>query len=206
MSTHDSGNISWHHAAVTRLHRARLNQHKSVILWFTGLSGAGKSTIAHAVEAQLYQRGCHTYVFDGDNVRHGLCSDLGFSLADRTENIRRIGEMTKLFLDAGTIVLTAFISPMRKDRQWVRNLVSDEDFIEIYCRCSLEVCEKRDKKGLYKLARDGKVKEFTGISSPYEAPENPELVLDTNSSSLEDCVDLVVALLVQRGIINGDKT
>lgn len=204
MSTNHN-NISWHQAAVTRSDRIRLNQHKSVILWFTGLSGAGKSTLAHAVEMKLYERGCHTYVFDGDNVRHGLCRDLGFSLIDRTENIRRIGEMIKLFLDAGTIVLTAFISPMRKDRQWVRDLVSNEDFIEIYCRCPLSACEERDKKGLYKLARDGKVKEFTGISSPYEEPENPELLLDTNISSLEECVNQVISLLDRRGIITTKK-
>jgi adenylylsulfate kinase len=201
MPTSDSGNVVWHHATVSRWRREHLNHHKSVILWFTGLSGAGKSTLAHAVEDRLYQSGCHTFVFDGDNVRHGLCSDLGFSHQDRTENIRRIGEMVKLFLEAGMIVLTAFISPFSKDRQWVRSLVPEGDFIEIFCRCPLDVCENRDKKGLYRLARIGEIKEFTGISSPYETPENPELVLDTSVLSLEECVGSVVALLVQRGII-----
>jgi adenylylsulfate kinase len=186
---------------VVRSHREHLNRHKSVILWFTGLSGAGKSTLAHAVEERLHQLECHTFVFDGDNVRHGLCGDLGFSQEDRTENIRRIGEMVKLFLEAGVIVLTAFISPFRRDRQRVRSLVSEGDFIEIYCNCPLDVCEGRDKKGLYRRARAGEIKEFTGVSSPYEAPENPDLVLDTSALSLEECVERVVALLIQRGIL-----
>jgi len=196
------GNIVWHHASVTKAHRERLNRHKSVILWFTGLSGSGKSTLAHAVEDRLRQLGCHTFVFDGDNVRHGLCRDLGFSPEDRAENIRRIGEMVKLFLEAGMIVLTAFISPFHKDRQWVRSIVPDGSFIEIYCRCSLEICESRDTKGLYRRARTGEVKDFTGISSPYEVPENPELVLDTGVLLLEECVDRVLEVLTQRGIFS----
>ncbi len=203
MPANDGGNVVWHHATVTRSRREKLSRHKSVILWLTGLSGAGKSTLAHAVEDRLYRLGCHTFVFDGDNVRHGLCGDLGFSQQDRAENIRRIGEMVKLFLEAGVIVLTAFISPFRKDRQWVRSLVPEGDFIEIYCRCPLEVCEGRDKKNLYRRARAGEVKEFTGISSPYEAPENPEMVLDTSVLSLEECVDSVIALLIQRGYLDG---
>lgn len=178
-----SSNIRWHHAAITRQRRESLNGHKSVIVWFTGLSGAGKSTLAHAVEDRLYQTGCRTFVFDGDNVRHGLCSNLGFSAQGRAENIRRIGEMAKLFIEAGVIALTAFISPFRADRQRVRELVADGDFLEIYCRCSLEVCEQRDVKGLYRRARQGEIKEFTGISSPYEAPVNPDLVLDTDTAS-----------------------
>jgi adenylylsulfate kinase len=194
-------NIVWHHATVTRSRREQLNGHKGAILWFTGLSGAGKSTIAHAVEEQLHRLGCHTFVLDGDNVRHGLCADIGFSPKDRTENIRRIGEMVKLFVETGIIVLTAFISPVGKDRERVRSLVGTDDFIEIYCRCPLGVCEDRDIKGLYRQARSGKIKEFTGISSPYEAPEKPELVLDTNVFSLEECVSKVMALLSQRGII-----
>ena len=200
--TINNNNVVWHHATVTRLRREQLNGHKGAILWFTGLSGSGKSTIAHAVEERLHQSGCRTFVFDGDNVRHGLCGDLGFSQKDRSENIRRIGEMVKLFLEAGIIVLTAFISPVRKDRERVRSLVPAGDFIEIYCRCPLDVCESRDVKGLYQRARSGEVKEFTGISSPYEAPEKPELVLDTNVCSLDECVSKVMALLSQRGIIS----
>ena len=194
-------NVVWHHAVVTRRHRAEQNNHRSTILWFTGLSGAGKSTVAHALEERLYELGCRTYVLDGDNVRHGLCKDLGFSSEDRHENIRRIGEMAKLFIEAGVITLTAFISPFREDRNQVRRLVEGDDFFEIYCRCPLEICEERDPKGLYKRARAGEVKEFTGISSPYEEPEDPELVLDTGKYSVEECVNQVVAVLRQRGII-----
>jgi len=200
--TNNNNNVVWHHATVTRLRREQLNGHKGAILWFTGLSGSGKSTIAHAVEERLHQSGCRTFVFDGDNVRHGLCGDLGFSQKDRSENIRRIGEMVKLFLEAGIIVLTAFISPIRTDRERVRSLAPAGDFIEIYCRCPLDVCENRDVKGLYHRARSGEVKEFTGISSPYEAPEKPELVLDTNVCSLDECVSKVIALLSQRRIIS----
>ncbi len=196
-----SSDVVWHHATVTRERREKLQGHKSLILWFTGLSGAGKSTVAHATEERLHQMGCHTYVFDGDNVRHGLCGDLGFSIEDRTENIRRVGEMAKLFIDAGTIALTAFISPLRSDRRRVRELVEEGDFIEIYCRCSLEVCEERDVKGLYKKARAGEIANFTGISSPYEEPEQPELVLDTDQHSIDECVDHVIALLKERGVL-----
>ena len=172
-----------------------------MILWFTGLSGAGKSTLAHAVEHRLYAAGCATFVFDGDNVRHGLCGDLGFSSEDRAENIRRVGEMSKLFIEAGIIALTAFISPFRADRDRVRDLVGSGDFIEIYCRAPLEVCEQRDVKGLYARARQGLIKEFTGISSPYEVPEHAELVIDTGSLPLEGCVAQVLAYLQQRAII-----
>lgn len=197
----ESKNVVWHHATVTRERREELNGHKSVILWFTGLSGAGKSTLAHAVEEELHRRSCRTFVFDGDNVRHGLCADLGFAAADRVENIRRIGEMAKLFLEAGVIALTAFISPFRADRARVRSLVPHGEFLEIYCRCALDVCEQRDVKGLYKRARAGEIKDFTGISSPYEEPEAPELVVDTGSQSLEACVDRVLAMLKERGVI-----
>ncbi|HEX2243291.1 MAG TPA: adenylyl-sulfate kinase [Gammaproteobacteria bacterium] len=197
-----SPNTVWHHATVTRARRQQQNGHKSVILWFTGLSGAGKSTVAHAVEEALHRRGCHTFVFDGDNVRHGLCSDLSFSEEARKENIRRVGEMAKLFVEAGIISLTAFISPYRSDRQKVRELVGPGDFIEIYCRCSLEICERRDVKGLYKRARHGEIKEFTGISSPYEEPVNPELVIDTGETALETCVDQVVEYLDRNGYLN----
>jgi adenylylsulfate kinase len=196
-----SSDTVWHHATVTRARREQLNRHGSALLWFTGLSGAGKSTLAHSVEEQLYQRACRTFVFDGDNVRHGLCADLGFSDRDRSENIRRIGEMSKLFIEAGVIALTAFISPLRKDRDFVRRLVGEQDYIEIYCRCPIEVCEARDVKGLYRRARAGEIANFTGITSPYEVPENPALVLDSGSTPLEDCVQTVIRHLEQRGIL-----
>lgn len=201
MTDSKSGDVVWHHATIKRAHRQKQNNHGSVILWLTGLSGAGKSTLAHAVEDRLHFLGCRTYVLDGDNVRHGLCGDLGFSDDDRRENIRRIGEMAKLFIDAGMIVLTAFISPFRADRQRVRGLVMPGDFLEIYCQCPLEVCETRDVKGLYKRARAGEVKDFTGISSPYEAPQAPELAVDTANQSLDRSVDAVLALLHKRGIL-----
>ena len=196
-----SSNVVWHQATVTRERREALNEHRSVMLWFTGLSGAGKSTLAHAVEERLHQTGCRTFSFDGDNVRHGLCSDLGFSDQDRVENIRRVGEMGKLFLEAGIIALTAFISPFRSDREKVRSLMPHGEFFEIYCHCPLEVCEERYVKGLYKRARAGEIKNFTGISSPYEEPENPELVVDTGRLSLQESVAQVVAMLEQRGVI-----
>lgn len=193
--------IVWHEPIVSRTMREKLNGHKSAILWFTGLSGSGKSTIAHSVEAELYQMGCSTIVFDGDNIRHGLCNDLGFSNTDRTENIRRIGEVAKLFLEAGVIAMTAFISPFRSDRLKIRNLVAPGDFIEIYCRCSIETCEKRDTKGFYKKARRGEIKDFTGISSPYEGPEEPNLVLDTDVLSIEESARKVLDLLINKKIL-----
>lgn len=197
-----SSNVVWHHATITRQRREKLNKHKSVIVWFTGLSGAGKSTLAHAVEEKLYEMNCRTIVLDGDNVRHGLCGDLTFSNIDRKENIRRIGEMCKLFLDAGTITITAFISPFTSDRQFVRDLVASGDFLEVYCKASLDVCEDRDIKGLYKKARDGLIKNYTGISSPYEEPVNPELIVNTGEDSLETCVEQVVGLLNDRVLKN----
>ena len=196
-----SSNTVWHHTTITRDDREKLNKHKSVILWFTGLSGAGKSTLANAVESRLHEMGKHTYVCDGDNIRHGLCGDLGFSDDDRIENIRRIGEVAKLMIDAGVITLTAFISPFIADRQRARDLVSEGDFIEVYCRCALDVCEERDVKGLYKKARAGEIPSFTGISSPYEEPENPELVVDTDKHSLEECVAQVIAHLSDKGVV-----
>jgi len=202
MQAEKSTYVVWHHATIRREHRHQQNGHGSAILWFTGLSGAGKSTLAHAVEDKLYQLGCRTYVLDGDNVRHGLCGDLSFSAEDRTENIRRIGEMAKLFIDAGVIVLTAFISPFRADRERVRGMVMPGDFLEIYCQCSVEVCETRDIKGLYRKARAGEVKDFTGISSPYEVPLKPELIVDTAGQPLETCVEQVLALLRERGVLN----
>jgi adenylylsulfate kinase len=186
---------------VTRAARAHQRGHRSAILWFTGLSGAGKSTLANAVNSALFEQGLACYVLDGDNIRHGLCADLGFSDADRVENIRRIGEVAKLFLDAGVVVLTAFVSPFQADRDRARALVDRGDFIEIHCAADLQVCEGRDTKGLYAKARAGQIKEFTGISSPYEAPEQPELRIDTGGQSLEDCVQQVLAHLQAVGVI-----
>jgi adenylylsulfate kinase len=196
-----STNIAWHHASVDRAGRAQQRGHRSAILWFTGLSGSGKSTLANAVNAALFERGLACYVLDGDNIRHGLCKDLGFSDADREENIRRIGEVSKLFLDAGVVVLTAFVSPFQADRQRARSLVEEGDFIEIFCAADLGICEERDTKGLYAKARAGEIKEFTGISSPYENPENPELRVETGSQSLDSCVEQVIGFLQERGII-----
>ena len=198
-------NTVWHAATIRREHRQQQNGHGSAILWFTGLSGAGKSTLAHAVEERLHQLGCRTYVLDGDNVRHGLCGDLGFSAQDRTENIRRIGEVAKLMIDAGVIALTAFISPFRADRERVRGMVMHGEFIEIYCHCPVEVCETRDVKGLYQRARAGEVKDFTGISSPYEAPLNPELAVDTATQPLDVCVTQVLDHLRGRGLLPAES-
>jgi len=201
-NTNKSANAVWHHATVTRQRREDLNEHKSFILWFTGLSGAGKSTLAHALEEQLHQLGCRTFVFDGDNVRHGLCGDLGFSEKDRRENIRRIGEMCKLFIEAGIIALTAFISPFRADRRRIRELVPEDEFIEVYCKCSVDVCESRDVKGLYLRAKKGEIKNFTGISSPYEEPDHPEIKINTDEDSLENSVTIILAYLKQQGFLN----
>ena len=197
----NSTNIVWHHSTVTRAARQHQRGHRSAILWFTGLSGAGKSTLANAVNSALFEQGMACYVLDGDNVRHGLCKDLGFSDADREENIRRIGEVAKLFVDAGVVALTAFVSPFKADRDKVRALVEPGDFIEIHCAADLGICEQRDTKGLYAKARAGEIKEFTGISSPYEAPENPELSIDTGSQNLDDCVAQVLAYLENKGVI-----
>ena len=200
-STPKATNIVWHEASVDRAARADKRGHRSAILWFTGLSGSGKSTLANAVNAALFERGLATYVLDGDNVRHGLCKDLGFSDADREENIRRIGEVAKLFLDAGVIVLTAFVSPFRADRDKARDLVEAGDFFEIFCAADLDVCESRDPKGLYAKARSGAIKEFTGISSPYEAPDTPELKIDTGAQELAQSVEVVIKALQDKGVI-----
>ncbi|MBE0472016.1 MAG: adenylyl-sulfate kinase [Methyloprofundus sp.] len=200
-SPEKSSNVVWHQSTVNRKRREEKNQHKSVVLWFTGLSGAGKSTLAHAVEEQLYQLGLNTFVLDGDNVRHGLNKDLSFSDTDRKENIRRISEAAKLMLEAGIITLTAFISPFREERAMARSLMPHGDFLEIHCYCPLEVCETRDVKGLYKKARNGEIKDFTGISSPYEAPTNPELKIDTHALSLQESVQQVLSLLRARHIL-----
>ncbi|MBK8399862.1 adenylyl-sulfate kinase [Propionivibrio sp.] len=197
----DRSNIIWHHALITRSARQKMNGHRSLVVWFTGLSGSGKSTLSHAVEQRLHEIGCRTLVLDGDNVRHGLCGDLGFSEDDRSENIRRIGEMAKLLTEAGVITLTAFISPFRADRLRARELFAPEDFVEAYCRCPLEVCEGRDVKGMYRRARAGEIPDFTGISSPYEEPLTPDLTVDTGRLSLEQCVDQVIACLKDRGVL-----
>ena len=197
-----SSHLIYHQATVTKERRNQLNNHQSKVIWFTGLSGSGKSTLAHALEEKLFNLGCRTFVLDGDNVRHGLNSNLNFSETDRTENIRRISEVSKLMLESGMIVMTAFISPFSKDREQARNLISQENFIEIYCKASLEVCESRDVKGLYKLARAGEIKNYTGIDSPYEIPVSPELVIDTDEQSLEDSVSSILSFLKFNGTIS----
>jgi len=197
-----SKNIKWHHGQVTRDARAERLGHGSALLWFTGLSGSGKSTLARAVEAALSARGAPCYVLDGDNVRHGLNADLGFSPGDRTENIRRVGEVAKLLVDSGAIVLTAFISPYRADRDAVRaRQAAPDDFIEVHVDAALEVCEARDPKGLYKKARAGEIAQFTGVSAPYEAPADPELKVDTGALTVEESVGVVVGYLVDRGLL-----
>ncbi len=193
-------NITWHRALVDRHARNKLNGHKSVNIWFTGLSGSGKSTLAHALEKKLFDMGCRTFVFDGDNVRHGLCGDLGFSNDDRKENIRRITEMVKLFLDGGIIALAAFIAPFQEDRDKIKKRLGPENYIEIYCNCSIDICEQRDVKGIYQKAREGKIKDFTGISSPYEPPASPDLVLDTANQKIAVCVAQLMDLLTHRNI------
>ena len=203
MAERKSQNITWSHSKVSRDDRARLLGHGAATIWFTGLSGSGKSTIAIAVEHALVERKINAYVLDGDNVRHGLNSNLDFSPEDRTENIRRIGEVAKLFNDAGVIVMTAFISPYRADRDRVREILPEGEFLEVLVDCPLEECEKRDVKGLYQKARAGEIPEFTGISAPYEAPAAPELVLKTAESSLDECVEQVLACLEQRGVLSG---
>ena len=191
-----------HEATVSRLDREQLNGHRSCILWFTGLSSSGKSTLSHAVEDMLFKKDVRTFVLDGDNVRKGLCKDLGFTDADRTENIRRIGEVSKLMMQAGVITLSAFISPFIKDRQLVRELVGLDEFIEIYCDAPLSVCELRDVKGLYKKARQGLIPDFTGISSPFERPANPEITLDTATLTVNECSIRVIDYMEKHGIFN----
>ncbi len=196
-----TANTVWHPHTVTRDMRAAQKHQRPALIWFTGLSGAGKSTVANALESWLYDHGHHSYLLDGDNVRHGLNKDLGFSDRDRQENIRRIGEAGKLFADAGLIALSAFISPFRADRQLVRDLFAPGEFVEVYVATPLAVCESRDPKGLYRKARKGEIRQFTGIDSPYEAPDAPEIVVDTSAASVEECVLQIVAFLQQRGIL-----
>lgn len=194
-------NVVWHHHSIDKEFRAKLKGQQPVVLWFTGLSGAGKSTVAGALETRLAESGYHTYLLDGDNVRHGLCSDLGFSEQDRRENIRRIGELAKLMADAGLIVLSAFISPHRAERQLVREMLPEGEFLEVFVNTSLEVCEQRDPKGLYKKARAGEIANFTGIDSEYEAPLNPEIDLRAGEKSIDELVDDCLQVLKARKVI-----
>jgi len=195
-------NVTWFNGCVTREHREKVHGHKGAVIWFTGLSASGKSTIAHLVEKELHKKGCSTYVLDGDNVRHGLCSDLSFRPEDRAENVRRIGEMVKLFVDAGIIVLTAFISPYRKDRRMVRSLFEYGQFLEIYVDCPIEECAKRDKKGIYEKAKAGIIKNFTGISAPYEEPYTPELVIKSHEEDAGSLAARVIELIEEYAIVN----
>lgn len=195
-------NLFSHPPSISREHRDQLHGHKAVLVWFTGLSGSGKSSLAHAVEEKLHQTGCHTVVLDGDNIRHGLCSDLGFSDEDRKENNRRIGELAKLFVQSGTLTLAAFISPFRAEREKTKALFPEGDFIEIYVDCDIDVCAARDTNGLYKRAYAGEIEDFTGISSPYEKPLAPDLAVKTDKSSLDKCVAEVLQLLRERGVIH----
>lgn len=202
MTEPKSKHITWHHGLVSRAEREKRSKNVGAILWYTGLSGCGKSTIANAVEKRLFDLGCQTYVLDGDNIRFGLNKNLGFSPEDRTENIRRIGEVAKLFVDAGIIVSTAFISPYRADRDEVRGIVESGDMVEIYVQCAIDVCEQRDPKGLYKKARAGEIPEFTGISAPYEEPLQPELVIESDKHDVEKCADLVIDYLKANNYIS----
>ncbi|MEC5425972.1 adenylyl-sulfate kinase [Virgibacillus sp. C22-A2] len=193
--------IVWHQSAVTKKERQQLNNHKSCTLWFTGFSGSGKSTLANELDLQLYEAGIRSYVLDGDNVRHGLNKELGFSPKDREENIRRVGEVAKLFVDSGQIVITAFISPFRRDRDEMRSIFEEGEFIEVFVDCPFEVCEARDPKGLYQKARNGKIHDFTGIDSPYEAPINPDLTINTDQSTVRESAKEIFSYLEQKGII-----
>lgn len=194
-------NITWHESTITKEDRSKLNGHQGAVIWLTGLSGSGKSTIANVVDYKLFNKNYQSYILDGDNIRHGLNKDLRFSNEDRKENIRRIGEVAKLFVDSGQIVLTAFISPFREDRERVRALFSENEFIEVFVECPLETCEKRDTKGLYRKARKGIIQEFTGISSPYENPVQPELTVKTNEQSIEESANAIIQYLLDQQII-----
>lgn len=196
-----STNVIWHEHAVSKAERSKLKGQHGAVIWLTGLSGSGKSTIANAVDHTLFENDNHSFVLDGDNVRHGLNKDLGFSDADRVENIRRIGEVAKLFVESGQIVLTAFISPFIADRDIVRNMFSEGEFIEVYVKCPLEKCEARDPKGLYKKARQGIIPDFTGISSPYEAPINPDLIIETDARSIDDATKEIIQHLISKQFI-----
>ena len=201
MTIQKATNITWHDGTIKKSDRERLLGQKGAVIWFTGLSGSGKSTLAHAVQEWMFEQGHLTYVLDGDNVRHGLNKNLGFSPEDREENIRRIGEVAKLFVDSGVIAMTAFISPYREDRDKARDLVEPGEFLEVFVKVPLDVAEERDPKGLYKKARAGEIKEFTGIDAPYEEPIDPELVVDTSEMDLERSRDAVIMKLREMGII-----
>ncbi|CAG1769394.1 adenylylsulfate kinase [uncultured bacterium] len=201
MTVQKATNIKWHHGKITKDDRTKLLRQKGVTIWLTGLSGSGKSTIAVELEHALIENKHQAYILDGDNIRHGLNKNLGFSPEDRTENIRRIGEVAKLFTDANIITITAFISPYRQDRDNVRKLLKDGEFIEVYIKCPIDVCEQRDTKGLYKKARAGEVKEFTGISAPYEEPLNPELTIDTSTMTVDESTRIVIQHLEQKGYV-----
>lgn len=194
--------IVWHEGGITKSDRQKMNNHKSAVIWFTGLSGSGKSTVAAALEQTLSNMSIRTYVLDGDNIRHGLNKDLGFSKEDRAENIRRIGEISKLFVDAGIMTLAAFISPYQKDRNAVRSLLEAHEFIEVYVKCDLKECEKRDPKGLYKKVRNGEITGFTGVDAPYEEPGNPEIIIETDRMSVDECVDKILNYLQKNGYLN----
>ncbi len=196
-----SKNIKWHSLTVDRNKLETMRGHKGMVIWFTGLSGSGKSTLANAVNEVLHLEGLSTYVLDGDNIRHGLCKDLGFSDADREENIRRIGEVANLFMNAGIITITAFVSPFIRDREKVRDIIGSKDFIEVYCAAGIDICEERDTKGLYKKARSGQIKDFTGISSPYEIPENPEIIVDTGNLDLKSSVQTIINFLKKENLL-----
>jgi adenylylsulfate kinase len=196
-----ANNITWHQSTVSKRDRQLINGHKSCVLWFTGLSGSGKSTLANAVDHELYKQGISSYVLDGDNIRHGLNKDLSFGNNDRKENIRRIGEVAKLFVDSGLIVSSAFISPFREDRAMVRSMFEQQEFIEIFLNCPIQVCESRDPKGLYKKARQGEITDFTGITSPYEIPDHPEIIIETNYTSVEQSIVQILSYLKEKKIL-----
>jgi adenylylsulfate kinase len=197
--------VYWHDNHISRQQRQERNKHKSFVLWFTGLSGSGKSTLANAVEKELFDTGHNVIVLDGDNIRHGLCSDLGFTEEDRNENMRRIGEVAKLFVESGTIVLAAFVSPYREDRERVRSRLPHREFYEVYCECDLAVCEERDPKGLYARARAGEIPNFTGISAPYEEPIKPDMVVNTNNLSVEEEVEHILKKLSSQNLISSSN-
>jgi adenylylsulfate kinase len=196
-----ANNITWHQSTVSKRDRQLINGHKSCVLWFTGLSGSGKSTLANAVDHELYKQGIRSYILDGDNIRHGLNKDLSFGNNDRKENIRRIGEVAKLFVDSGLIVSSAFISPFRQDRALVRSMFEQQEFIEIFLNCPIQVCECRDPKGLYKKARQGEITDFTGITSPYEIPDLPEIIIETNYTSVEQSIVQILSYLKEKKIL-----
>lgn len=201
MDANKSSNVVWQSIAIERKHREKLLNQKGLLIWFTGLSGSGKSTIADALNKELYSKTYFTYMIDGDNLRHGLNADLGFSKEDRVENIRRVRELSRLFVDAGIIAITTFISPFKEDRKKVREIIKDR-FIEVFVDCDLEICEQRDPKGLYKKAREGKIKDFTGIDSVYEKPENPEIIIFSHKQSIDECVEKIISYLEDNKYLN----